>query len=105
MLARLGRSLQAPRFFLNQAFPACEREDDEDVGCWKSELPEHRLRNSMGRWGDQIFEQFSFGNLKGKDWTNGNVMEYPIGLENGATQHQFIGHPFLGKPLGNPMGF
>lgn len=28
------------QFFLNQAFPACEREDDEDVGCWKSELPD-----------------------------------------------------------------
>ena len=45
------------RFFLNQAFPACEREDDEDVGCWKSDLPDHRLRNSKRMGWRDLFRQ------------------------------------------------
>lgn len=54
------------RFFLNHAFPSCERRSEEDVGCWKQQLSEPRLRFS------------SFSVLQNSFWKKLGVVDISI---------------------------
>ena len=41
-------SVNIARYFLNQAFPSCEQQSEEDVGCWKHALAETCLQRLPG---------------------------------------------------------